>query len=344
MRYKAMNYANLALALLFGTLAAPTGAMAQYAKPVSPNALGAYYLQTLQHGVASNATGTISIVVWNGPSAETDTTCDRDTTFYRHTSPTDSVRIDSLLCRVSWQGYRVRRTIAGITPEPMGVYGQWKARDTVGPLCLQQQSPCNVSSYVFTGAGVFFRGFQNNLIRPVVGTDSTWVIDYPPGKPVDADPNARIFADPAVLAGFSTTYAVTSIDTIRTVNADYFESPYDTTVTITPATPPAPNMQFVAVVPNPYRSHAQWDPSPDQHRIHFIHLPAGSTVRIYTAAGDLVQTLKQDTNSSPGGTTGELVWNLQNGRGEEVVSGIYLYAVSPPDGRTPSRGHFVIIK
>jgi hypothetical protein len=100
----------------------------------------------------------------------------------------------------------------------------------------------------------------------------------------------------------------------------------------------------VAVVPNPYKGSAQWDPSPTERRMHFIHLPAGSTVRIYTSSGELLRTLVQDPNVSPGGQTGELAWDMKNEGGNPVVSGIYIYTVHPPDGRTPKKGHFVIIK
>ena len=78
--------------------------------------------------------------------------------------------------------------------------------------------------------------------------------------------------------------------------------------------------------------------------MHFIHLPAGSTVRIYTSSGELLRTLVQDPNVSPGGQTGELAWDMKNEGGNPVVSGIYIYTVHPPDGRTPKKGHFVIIK
>jgi hypothetical protein len=146
--------------------------------------------------------------------------------------------------------------------------------------------------------------------------------------------------------GFGHEYAVTSIDTLISVNADIAESPVDSTeiVRLTPATPPASNLESVVVVPNPYKGSAEWDPGPSDRRMHFMNVPAGSTVRIYTAAGELLRTLAQDPNSSPGGQTGELAWDLKNDRGRNVVSGIYIYTVHPPDGRTPKKGHFVIIK
>jgi hypothetical protein len=351
MRLRSTTYTHLGLLLgaVFSLYAPAVSAQTQ--KPVSPNQFRGYYLQALNRNVAQNATGTLVVLAWNGPSAEADTFCtDKDSTYIAHITPgspgppptppdTTFATVTIHVCRQFWTGYRIRRTIVGITPDPLGVVGQWKSRDTVLPICLAQQQPCNLSNFVFTGTGVFFRGFYNNK-----RSDGSYVLDYPPGSPADSDSSARLFVDPATMSGFTTEYTVTSIDTTKTVNADYYESTADTVISIVPATPPAPNMTQVAVVPNPFNVRAQWDPSSSEQLVHFIHLPAGATVRIYTPAGDLVQTLTQNPASSPGGESGELAWNLKNGQGQPVVSGIYIYAVSPPDGRTPARGHFVIIK
>jgi hypothetical protein len=326
---------HLALSTLFGLLAIPCGAWAQAPFPVSPTGVQGYYIQaTAQNrNVVNNATATFVFLLWDGPSAESDTVC---TTVIK-TNPPDT----SLVCTPVWQGYRVRRTIEGISPGRLEVVGQWKSRDRVVPICLTAQSPCDVQNFTFTGSGVFFRGFRNNR-RP----DGSYILPYPPGNPADQDSTARIYVDTGALTGFPTEYAVTSIDTVRQVNADYYESPIDSSqiVRLIPSTPPADNLETVGVVPNPYKESAEWDPAPNQRRIHFIHLPAGSTVRIFTSAGQLLRTLTQDPNANPGGASGDLEWDLKNDRGRSVVSGIYIYTVHPPDGRTPRKGHFVIIK
>ena len=73
------------------------------------------------------------------------------------------------------------------------------------------------------------------------------------------------------------------------------------------------------------------------------HLPARSIVRIYTSNGELVRELVQDPNANRGGETGELAWDLKNGQGRNVVSGIYIYQVESPQGHN-IKGHFVIIR
>jgi hypothetical protein len=335
MFFKYFTPKHLAVSTLLGLLAIPAGVHAQTPYPVSPKGVQGYYRQanTANRNSVNNATATFVFIVWNGASAESDSVC---TTVIK-VSPPETL----LVCTSLWQGYRVRRTIEGISPGRLDVVGQWKSRDSVVPLCLTSQSPCDLQDFVFTGAGVFFKGFRNNR-RP----DGSYVLPYPPGSPADVDSTARIYVDTSALVGFPIEYAVTSIDTIRQVNADFYESPIDSSeiVRVVPSTPPASNLETVGVVPNPYKESAQWDPAPNQRRIHFIHLPPGSTVRIYTSAGELLKTLTQDPNGNPGGTSGDLAWDLRNDRGRSVVSGIYIYTVHPPDGRTPRKGHFVIIK
>ena len=287
----------------------------------SPTGVKGYYLQSHTANQVNNQTGTFVWIIWNS-SVEYDSVC-------------------TLECRPVRNGYRVRRTIEGISPARLELIGQWKARDRVGPVCIAQQAPCDLQNFVFTGTGIFFRGFYNNRLP-----DGSYVLDYPPGNPADVDTTARIFVDLASIAGFRHEYAVTSIDTTTSVNSDFAESPIDSSqlVYLTPATPPADNMEHIGVVPNPYKGSAEWDLGPGQREVHFINVPSGSTIRIYTSNGELLRVLTQNPSSSPGGVTGEVAWDLKNDQGRTVVSGIYLYTVHPTDGRTPKKGHFVIIK
>lgn len=86
----------------------------------------------------------------------------------------------------------------------------------------------------------------------------------------------------------------------------------------------------VAVVPNPYDERAAWDlrPTaydPSQGRIEFIGLPdREGEIRIYTLAGELVQTLYFDGRHG----IGHMSWNLLSRNNQDITSGVYLYAVS----------------
>lgn len=107
-----------------------------------------------------------------------------------------------------------------------------------------------------------------------------------------------------------------------------------------PAVSRAPLLGTVHVVPNPF------NPSDSanrlqfglENRVSFVELPSPATVRIFTAAGDLVQVLQNDD----GNDTAD--WNLKNGNGDDVVGGIYLFQVETSNGTLSKAGHFVIIR
>ena len=108
------------------------------------------------------------------------------------------------------------------------------------------------------------------------------------------------------------------------------------------------------VVPNPYRGGAAWDLTPTPAdptgtHVDFVQLPLGWTsVRIYTASGDLVSEIRPDdvqTNGQPQRETpedGQASWNLVSRNGQEVASGIYLFSVEAPNG--VQQGKFVVIR
>jgi hypothetical protein len=293
-----------ALVLFLSAGAVASSARAQIQLPRSPNTVRAFF--TPLNG------GNTVVLVWSGAHVESDSV---------------------------WMGYRVRRTIKGITPQPFELIGQNTSGNTVTSACLATASPCDLSHFVFYGTGLFFRGFQNNF------SNGQYIINYPPGAPTVNCDSCWVFADQANLAGFTSLYAVTSIDTVRMVASDFTESPIDSSeiVTVQPSAPPASNLERVAVVPNPFRGSAEWDPAPGQNRVHFIHLPAGATVRIFTSNGELVRVLVQNPNANLGGTTGDLEWDLKNADGRKVVSGIYIYQVESLQGHNV-KGHFVVIR
>jgi len=84
---------------------------------------------------------------------------------------------------------------------------------------------------------------------------------------------------------------------------------------------PAPDLESVRVVPNPYRASEAWD-QPGQSEVHFINLPARATIKIYTVAGDLVRTLHHND------TVRDFErWDLKSEPGKDVASGIYIYRI-----------------
>ncbi len=170
--------------------------------------------------------------------------------------------------------------------------------------------------------------------------------------------------DPDVHDGFQTFYSVVATDHalawdgsewwpsgvgIRTEPGNNYK------VTIPAPVPQTAEMREkegvnIYVFPNPATREAlaefQKQPAsakdPTGERIMFNNLPAAiNTISIFTASGDLVETVYHDGLSDGGGA----YWNLVSRNGQEVVSGIYLYTVQSDDSRFEDfQGRFVIIR
>jgi len=124
-------------------------------------------------------------------------------------------------------------------------------------------------------------------------------------------------------------------------------------IQVTPGPDPRPKVGEVSVVPNPYRgdiNYNAFDPSWEKNppgrqwmeqdrRILFINLPEECEIKIYTLAGDLVDTI---AHSNP--VAGFEGWNLTSSIGQAVSSGIYLFTVKDHRNGEVQVGKFVILK
>lgn len=123
---------------------------------------------------------------------------------------------------------------------------------------------------------------------------------------------------------------------------------------VVPGTAPPKSVGDVAVVPNPYRgdvAYSSYNPPWEKpqgnrpwwmeqdRRIQFINLPEICTIRIYTLAGDLVNTIHHSN-----AVRGYEDWNLTSSVGQAVASGIYLFSVEDGKDGNVQVGKFVIIK
>ena len=105
---------------------------------------------------------------------------------------------------------------------------------------------------------------------------------------------------------------------------------------VEPTPGPTENLQQVSVVPNPFRANEAWD-SNGANEVHFINLPSEARIRIYTIAGDLVADLQHND------TVRDFArWDLKNGNGQDVVSGIYVYRVE--SGVFTHQSRFIVIR
>ncbi len=123
---------------------------------------------------------------------------------------------------------------------------------------------------------------------------------------------------------------------------------------VVPGSVPVQNVGSVVVVPNPYRGDIAyntynppwekpqgtrpWWMEQDRH-IQFINLPERCEIKIYTLAGDLVNTIYHDNPYK-----GFEDWNLTSSVGQAVSSGIYLFSVEDKTNGQVQVGKFVVIK
>ncbi|TKJ42437.1 hypothetical protein CEE37_01785 [candidate division LCP-89 bacterium B3_LCP] len=175
------------------------------------------------------------------------------------------------------------------------------------------------------------------------------------------------FTDNGVLNGWPSAagglyYAVTAYDRGNPQNnlPSLESSPLENRIYTYPGTTPTDDSR-VGVYPNPYRVSASWDgPGPTQRMIWFQYLPARAEIRIFTLAGDLVDTIDHDAATYDGGDVariggstygsqtafsgGEHAWDLLNSNNQEIATGLYLYTVENMDSGSIKTGTFMVIK
>jgi hypothetical protein len=184
-----------------------------------------------------------------------------------------------------------------------------------------------------------------NILDPTIPPDGSG-----PGGP--HYPVGRYKADdPLALNGFDYHYVVTTIlrghpGGALSLPAVEYESPFAASFDdrVVPHAASKPVSGAVWVVPNPYRENASWERQPVigdafTRHVDFMGLPrAKARIRIYTLAGDLVQTIDHDGSNGDG----EAAWNLITRNGQDVQSGMYLFTVESALGHQV--GRFVLIR
>ncbi|VAX18140.1 putative lipoprotein [hydrothermal vent metagenome] len=106
----------------------------------------------------------------------------------------------------------------------------------------------------------------------------------------------------------------------------------------------AVDMDMIKVVPNPYRGTNLMEPYVreglhQRRRLMFTHIPAKSTITIFSLNGYVVQQLHVDNPPSDG----KVVWDMQTKEGLEIAYGLYIYKVESP-GIGEKVGKFAVIK
>jgi hypothetical protein len=144
--------------------------------------------------------------------------------------------------------------------------------------------------------------------------------------------------EPTVLNGFPYQYAVVTHD--MSESHEDVLSPIEWHL-VYPSVPPSTSTAHVYVVPNPYVRHAGWEM--DEAKLRFVNVPEGTVIRIYDASGGYVNTLYPDKYSYDSSLQqGSVDWDLKNGDGTKVISGIYIYKLESKYG--DKTGRFIIVR
>jgi hypothetical protein len=201
-----------------------------------------------------------------------------------------------------------------------------------------------------------FEGYR--LYRSTKGVDGPWTLlaEYDIVDNLRSNTGLEYsYTDNGVLNNIEYYYALTAFSKPDEVLGfpSQETSLTSSALTITPGIAPPSTVGQVAVVPNPYRGDIAynsysppWEKPPkgrvwmeQDRRIQFINLPEECEIRIYSLAGDLVNTIY---HNSP--TRGFADWNLTSSVGQAVASGIYLFSAEDKKNGQVQVGKFVILK
>jgi hypothetical protein len=100
--------------------------------------------------------------------------------------------------------------------------------------------------------------------------------------------------------------------------------------------PPAPETGVATTLAEAHAYPVPFAPSRGHREIVFSKLTAEATIRIFTIAGEPVRTIHVTDGS------GRATWDVRNGKGQDVVSGVYLYVIT--NGGNKKRGKLAVIR
>ncbi len=93
----------------------------------------------------------------------------------------------------------------------------------------------------------------------------------------------------------------------------------------------------VHVVPNPFSVSSGFEGLGQEGAVGFYGLPAKCTIRIYSYAGQLVETIEHDQ------AVFSTAWFQVTRNRQDIASGVYLYVITTPEG-DQTTGKFIIAK
>ena len=157
-----------------------------------------------------------------------------------------------------------------------------------------------------------------------------------------SDTIPHTYVDPTAKPGFPYYYAVTAFDWDEEKLIS-LESAKDNYLKTSDGAPSPVNMitastsdgwkDSVRVVPNPFLGSARWSATEVVQKVEFQNLPSSCRIDIYTLSGDWVQTIEHRSGVNDQGIgSGTENWDLLTRNGQRVVSGVYIFKITTPDG------------
>tara|TARA_Y100000588_G_scaffold372044_1_gene444127 strand:- start:27 stop:2048 length:2022 start_codon:yes stop_codon:yes gene_type:complete len=232
-----------------------------------------------------------------------------------------------------------------LTPVPTGVKIQW---------------PPISESYTDPDYGVNdFAGYR--IYRSTVKNIGPWklIADIPKGSET-IEGSMVTYEDLGLSLGVGVYYQVSSYDTGHNT-----APPWDcggctgikplesgrvnvNTNPVYPMADPSNNLDDVRVYPNPFIQDSGLLGSGESKRIEFVNIPGACTIRIYTLAGEILQTIEHDDGSGDSSWGSKTLGDYQvNKYLQAVAPGIYIWHITnnveSNKGETKA-GTFVIIK
>ncbi|MFQ5605396.1 MAG: hypothetical protein ACE5HS_19180 [bacterium] len=180
------------------------------------------------------------------------------------------------------------------------------------------------------------------IIRPNTRLETTYQIKFAPPsdtlKTADGSADSLVTFDDPIYPGDGDVFLVFSKKPFEEGDKYTF-----TTQAVSFDSKIAKNaLDDVIVVPNPYVAFSKSELTFRQgirndRRVEFRNLPPECTIRIYTIAGELVDTIEKDDNLS------FAVWDLLTFESQETAYGVYIYHVEAP-GVGTKIGRLALIK
>jgi len=146
------------------------------------------------------------------------------------------------------------------------------------------------------------------------------------------------FEDVGVKNGFTYYYAVSSYDVGDTLLGlpSLESSKLLNMVSVIPGTP-ATQDEPIGIYPNPYKLKSIWETG-DVKIIRFYNLPPKCTIYILNASGDLVKTIRHESDY------GEETWDLMSDKAQPVATGLYHLVVKDETTGKVKTAKFLIVR